>query len=102
MLGIGNPLVGPSAIDAVVAGCVYINPTYTQPVKEVYMSQHPYLADKLGAPHVCSAPLNDANAMASCAAQAVAQEVQPIIPKELSEDAYSRRIKEIFGPYVDA
>jgi hypothetical protein len=100
MLGIGNPLVGPSAVDAVVAGCVYINPTYTQPVKDVYMSQHPYLADRVGAPHVCSAPLGDAEGMANCATQAISQEVQPIIPNELTESAYSGRVKQIFGPYV--
>ena len=39
MLGLGNPLVGPSAVDAVVAGCVYIDPTYDAPVKDVYHSQ---------------------------------------------------------------
>ena len=43
MIGLGNPLVGPSAVDAVVAGCVYINPIYDQPVKDMYWSQHPYL-----------------------------------------------------------
>lgn len=42
-LGLGNPLVGPSAVDAVVAGCVYINPTYKRPTKDVYWSQHPFV-----------------------------------------------------------
>ena len=37
VLGLGNPLVGPSAVDAIVAGCVYINPAYAAPVKDVYM-----------------------------------------------------------------
>ena len=46
MLGLGN-LFGASAVDAVVAGCVYINPTYKTPVKDVYWSQHPYLADRV-------------------------------------------------------
>ena len=39
MIGLGNPLVGPSAVDAVVAGAVYINPVYAKPVREVYRSQ---------------------------------------------------------------
>ena len=47
MIGLGNPLVGPSAVDAVVAGCVYINPVYDQPVKEEYWSQHPYLEQQV-------------------------------------------------------
>jgi hypothetical protein len=53
VVGLGNPLAGPSAVDAVVAGCVYINPLYDKPVKERYHSQHPYLADAVGPPHVC-------------------------------------------------
>lgn len=51
MIGLGNPLVGPSAVDAVVAGCVYINPIYDQPMKEMYWSQHPFLEKEVLALH---------------------------------------------------
>ena len=103
MLGLGNPLVGPSAVDAVVAGCVYLNPTYDKPVKEAYFSQHPYLAasEELR-DHVCSARLSDTAAMVACAEKAVAREVSPVIPRELTEEAYDLRIEAIFGPFVPA
>lgn len=51
---LGDPLAGPSAVDAVVAGCTYINPVFAAPVKVIYHSQHPYLAQSVGEPYVCS------------------------------------------------
>jgi len=100
MLGLGNPLVGPSAVDAVVAGCVYVNPVYDKPVKDVYLSQHPYLEDRVGAPHVCSSKLSDIPAVVSCVRYAVANEVLPLIPAELTEAAYQSRVEDIFAPFV--
>lgn len=50
----GDPLSGPSAVDAVVAGCTYLNPVYTTPMKKLYNSQHPFLEQSVGEPHVCS------------------------------------------------
>ncbi len=100
MLGLGNPLVGPSAVDAVVAGCVYVNPLYADPVKTHYRSQHPYLAAAVGAPHVCSAPLSSPTAVADCVRRALAAPVAPLIPAELTEESYSARVEAIFGPFA--
>lgn len=50
----GDPLSGPSAVDAVMAGCMYINPIYATPKKTFYESQHPFLEQSVGSPHVCS------------------------------------------------
>lgn len=50
----GDPLSGPSAVDAVMAGCVYLNPVFTFPMKKIYNSQHPFLAQNVGEPYVCS------------------------------------------------
>ena len=102
MLGLGNPLVGPSAVDAVVAGCVYINPTYSKPVKDVYWSQHPYLADRVGAPRVCNANLDDVQAVKACVRGAVAKAQAPFIPVELTEESYVSRLQKIFGPFLPA
>ena len=41
-------------MDAVMAGCVYLNPVYATPLKKIYNSQHPYLAQTVGEPYVCS------------------------------------------------
>ena len=34
---------GPSALDAISAGCMYINPRYPTPVKGFHTSKHAYL-----------------------------------------------------------
>ncbi|CAM9864132.1 unnamed protein product, partial [Hapterophycus canaliculatus] len=54
ILGLGNPLSGPSAMDAVMAGCIYLNPVFPFPMKNIYNSQHPFLAQSVGEPYVCS------------------------------------------------
>jgi len=100
MIGLGNPLVGPSAVDAVVAGAVYINPIYSKPMREVYHSQHPYLEERVGKPHVCSARLEDVEAVKACVMVALDADVAPMIPKELTQEAYNSRVEAIFGPYL--
>lgn len=50
----GDPLSGPSAVDAVVAGCAYLNPVYSKPMMDIYNSQHPFLEQRVGEPYVCS------------------------------------------------
>jgi Glycosyltransferase family 18 len=49
----GDPLTGPSAVDAVVNGAVFINPHYSQPKENFFTSQHPFLEEAVGSPHVC-------------------------------------------------
>ena len=78
VLGLGDPLLGPSAIDAVVSGCVFINPIYTDPRTKFpeltdpatgqpyYASQHPYLQHSVGKPYVCTAKAEDTPAMLQC------------------------------------
>ena len=45
----GHPLLGPSVIEAIYSGCVYINPIYSpSPLLGRFASQHPYAADKIG------------------------------------------------------
>jgi len=55
---------------------------------------------KVGAPHVCSAKLSDLDGVAACASAAIAAPVAPMIPKELTEDAYDERLENIFGPMI--
>ena len=67
--------------------------TFSRPIK---------LADRVGAPHVCDADLDDVNAVKACVRAAVASQVPPLIPKELTEAAYTARIENIFGPFLPA
>lgn len=63
---LGDPLSGPSAVDAVVAGCTYINPVFATPVKTIYHSQHPFLAQRVGEPYVCSFEQKVSRFLAAC------------------------------------
>lgn len=64
VLGLGDPISGPTALEAVAAGCVYLNPRYS-PARHVngipdlaIDSQHPYAA-RLGPPFVHTIDLSD-------------------------------------------
>jgi hypothetical protein len=46
LIGLGDPLLGPSALEGIAGGCMYINPTYSKPVLGGYLSQHPFAQDK--------------------------------------------------------
>ena len=54
----------------------------------------------MGAPHVCSAKLSDLAGVAACASTAIAAHVAPMIPRELTEEAYDERLEQIFGPML--
>ena len=70
------------------------------PNTRVRPPKHPYLEERVGAPHVCSAKLSNVPAVVACAAAAVAAEVPPLIPAELTEEAYDARLEAIFGPFL--
>eukprot|EP00903_Cladosiphon_okamuranus_P019898 g18289.t1 len=101
MIGLGDPLSGPSAVDAVVAGCTYINPIFATPVKTIYHSQHPFLAQSVGEPYACSYEQKDTKAAIACARKALEQDLLPLIPQELSKEAHATRVKAIFEPLVN-
>jgi hypothetical protein len=58
VLGLGDPVLGPTALEGLAEGCVYLNPEYPQPrrvngIAELTIgSQHPYAA-RIGPPFVC-------------------------------------------------
>jgi hypothetical protein len=97
LIGLGDPLLGPSAIDAVAAGCMYINPIYDKPVRDIYTSQHDFAANSIGFPHVCSAKLSDYKAISKCIDFALNNEIKPFVPEALTRAAYVQRVESIFG-----
>ena len=97
LLGLGDPLLGPSAIDAISMGCVYINPVYDQPVRDHFKTQHDYAIAKIGAPYVCNAHLNDVKSVMKCVEFALQADLPPFIPPDFEHDAYVARVKNIFS-----
>jgi len=97
VIGLGDPLLGPSAIDAVSHGCVYINPLYDAPVRGGHFaSQHPYAMEKIGPPRVCSARIADVTGMLRCVEGALAQDLEPVVLEDFTEEAYLQRVRSIF------
>ena len=96
-VGLGDPLLGPSAIDAVSMGCMYINPVHDTPVRGHFQTQHDYAMEQIGAPYVCNAHLSDVSSVQKCIALALKADLPPFIPPDFQHDAYVGRVKTIFG-----
>jgi hypothetical protein len=96
LIGLGDPLLGPSAIDAISMGCMFINPVYDKPAREVYRSQHPYAAEKIGEPYVCSYQMKDAGSLMACVDKAMKTDLKPFIPSDFTKTAYIERVASLF------
>lgn len=96
LIGLGDPLLGPSAIDAIAAGCVYINPTYGKPKKD-RMNQHPYAAESIGSPYVCNYRLGDSASLQQCVKQALEADLKPRSLPDFEKDAHFDRVASIFN-----
>lgn len=97
LLGLGNPLLGPSALDAIAAGSMYINPVYNTPAYDgTYTSQHPFAVQKIGPPHVCSYREDSLEELRACVRLAMDTELEPLIPRELTKEAHIERVRAIF------
>jgi len=97
LVGLGDPLVGPSAIDSVVAGAMYLNPHYhpSKPKLGHYSSQHPFI-EKSVPSHVCGFRLDMSdNSLEKCVVRALAVSLSPQIPKELTKSQYMQRLQRI-------
>jgi hypothetical protein len=97
LLGLGDPLLGPSAIDAIANGCVYINPIYRSPVRDVFESQHPYADKKIGHPHVCSYHVGNDDELLKCVDFALNTELSPYLPPDFLWPNYLERVKTLFS-----
>lgn len=96
LLGLGDPLLGPSAIDAVAAGAMYINPIYDAPVRDIHHSQHDFAEKEIGFPQVCSVKLSNISGVMRCIDYAMNNPITPVVPLKLTKDAYMQRVKQIF------
>ncbi len=96
LIGLGDPLLGPSAIDAIAMGCVYINPIYKTNVRNIHLSQHEYARNKIGPPRVCSAPINDAQGLLECSKMALATDLTMYIPPDFEYENFLSRVRSIF------
>ena len=104
LIGLGDPLLGPSAIDAISAGAVYINPIYKVKEKKLgggkvrhYNSQHPYAETIIGSPSVCNYNEDSTVEALSCVKYALTTDIAPFIPRDFTLEAHIARVKDIFN-----
>mmetsp|Transcript_30721 Transcript_30721/g.93898 ORF Transcript_30721/g.93898 Transcript_30721/m.93898 type:complete len:423 (-) Transcript_30721:59-1327(-) len=101
VLGLGHPLLGPTALDAVAHGCVYVDPSYAKDPVKGYWSQHPYLRDSVGPPYVCAAQRGDPASYVACVDAALREvDLPPFVPRDFSRDAHRDRVRAIFEPVL--
>lgn len=97
LIGLGNPILGPSAIDAISVGCVFINPLFDKPVLDGRVrSQHPFAA-KLGFPYVCNYREHDSQELQNCVDKALQSDLEGYLPPEFQLENYLQRVKDIFN-----
>ena len=103
-VGVGDPLLGPSAVDALGAGAVYIDPFFAN-VPGVrhdlarWGSQHPFVT-MLGEPYSCGARLDQPVELAACVRKALSLDLPPFVPAVLTPVEHMKRVKLIFAPWA--
>lgn len=108
-IGLGDPLLGPSAMEALACGATYIDPYYghseTSPIKirselSRWGSQHPYLSVKVGEPYACGARLDEPIEMSACVRKAIENDLPPLIPPDFTYEGYLKRVHTIFNAWI--
>lgn len=101
LLGLGDPLLGPSAVDAVSVGTAFINPQLSgRAARRHYASQHPWVAAHVGEPAVCTVDLSNVDSVAGCVEQALEAELPARVPGALTVEAHRRRVRRLFADFL--
>ena len=96
MLGLGDPLLGPSGLDAIEAGCLLVNPIYRTP-KRGWMSQHGFI-EEYAPEYSCEVDLGDFEQVKECILNQ--RSPGPKVPEEFGKQQYFARVKDIFDPVL--
>ena len=105
LLGLGNPLLGPSAMDALAAGAMYLDPTYDGagtrplvPMQASFGSQHPFLRKHVGEPRVCAiADVTRLEDVLACVRRALETDLEPFVHEDFTRPRLLARVAEIVG-----
>lgn len=97
LAGMGNPLAGPSALDALAAGLKLIIPIYGHDALPAYWNQHPFAAEAAARENMlCLVEQRTPEKYAECARDALdSQDRHPVVPAEFSPAGFSQRMKAL-------
>lgn len=103
VLGLKDPLLGPTGVEAVAYGAILVNPTYTQ--QEVrqdrgrgHDSQHGYLKDYVGDPRVCTVDYAQVQDLVGCITRDGLAD--GVLPDDFTKAAYEDRVRALFRDVV--
>lgn len=106
LLGVGNPLDGPTALEAISHGCIYINPIFNPPIQASskptrfnYTSQHPFIEKYITSPYVYNIDIKDTEALKRIIKQILQsnEEIEPFIHPFHKPEAYIENLRTIFN-----
>lgn len=103
LVGVGEPLESSGVIEALAAGCVFINPKFTKQCRTVLQamakptlrqmtSQVPYLETVVGEPHVYTVDLNNITSVVHTVKKILALQVSSYVPVEFTHFAFMQRL----------
>ena len=101
LIGLGNPILGPSAVDAISMGCMFINPVYEVRGKKqckkstngnCYDSQHPFATEQIGIPYVCIYRERNLADLKHCVQLSLNTTLRPVIPHMLRKEEYVKKL----------
>jgi len=107
ILGLGDPVMGPTGVEAMAQGCVYINPRELRIINEnsdriEIKSQHDPMADIANTEnkekYVCEYSKGNVAEALSCIRN-IKGNLVPYIPKDFRNENHMQRVKTIFGLY---
>lgn len=103
IIGIGSPVDGPTALEAIAHGCAYINPAKYPPVilpnkpnKRLYTSQHPYIEENFGEPYAYTINITDLNSVSKTVRAILDADPKPFIHPMNSAKGYVDNLNTIF------
>ena len=104
VIGLGDPLVGPTAFEAMGHGALYVNPRFAKERDingAMYTSQHPYLENIKGdgSAYVCNYLYADAPSLQHCINHASTLSLPPFVPEEYRRTALRDRLEKYLNKF---
>ncbi|KAK2147200.1 hypothetical protein LSH36_564g01050 [Paralvinella palmiformis] len=108
-IGLGFPYEGPAPLEAIAHGCVFINPKFSpphssqntkffkgKPTMRKVTSQHPYVEEFVGEPHVYTVDIGDKDTLEQVIIHALndinLNKVRPYMPYEFTKEGMLQRL----------
>lgn len=106
LIGVGNPLDGPTALEAIAHGCIFINPRFSPPIhvenkptRYLYTSQHPFAEKYIPPPHVYTVDFNNRQTLHQVIKQILRsnQTISPFIHPWHTPGKFLENLRDIFS-----